>query len=101
MRKDELALAWVHSDTGSMRCTTPEPVKEIPVKTRWPHIHNDPRLVAHLRDIISRLETPMMPNTKAAVLACLDELHRRISPPESASVPRSQTSGGMEGERKV
>lgn len=91
MRKEPLALAWVHTDTGSIVCATADLVAPAaPAKVRWPHIGKDPRLVQHLREIIAKLETPMQPNTKAAVLACLNELLRHLSSPNATDQPRAE-----------
>jgi hypothetical protein len=80
MRKEPLAIAWLHAESGSMQCAPGEMIQpEGSDKVRWPHIQKSPHHVAHLREIIARLETPMMPNTKAATLACLDELLSRLN----------------------
>lgn len=71
-------VGYYHLETGSVTCSGLPDVPAGKPKVRWPHIERDPAKVAHLRDIITRLETPMMPNTKAAVLSCLDELIRQL-----------------------
>mgnify|MGYP007089700821 CR=1 FL=1 len=69
---------YYHLETGSVTCSGLPDLPAGKLKVRWPHIERDPAKVAHLRGIITRLETPMMPNTKAAVLSCLDELIRQL-----------------------
>lgn len=72
-------VGYRHLETGSVTCSGLPDGPAVKPKVRWHHIERDPDKVANLRDIITRLETPMMPNTKAAVLSCLDELIRRLN----------------------
>ena len=81
------AGGWVHAETGQLTCETVLNAPLGPAKVRWPHIERHPHSISHLRDIVARLESPMMPNTKAAVIACLNELLRLLDQQNARGEP--------------
>jgi hypothetical protein len=85
---------WVHAENGSLTCANVDLVRLVPAgrADRDPKtIARDEKSVVHLLGVIAKLETPMLQNTRAAVLACLEELHARLSSP-NAEISNSDPS---------